>query len=216
MLPIWHRHPNPWSSDWNGFYVGGHFGYGWDKAKISTDGGFWGYGSDKQKLRDWLGGVQLGYWWHSDSGFAFGLDGSVSGTRMKDSNASPVYPDTDTWKTRVNTLGMVQGRAGWGNEAWLMFLQGGYAGVRGKAKAKSLIGPTSVSDKKWHNGWTIGAGVHYKVSQNFSLGAEYNYVDTKKKNYDWDVGAGERAKIDHDMHVFKIVGNIHFSGLLGR
>jgi outer membrane immunogenic protein len=40
------------------------------------------------------------------------------------------------------------------------------------------------TDKNSHTGWTVGAGVEYALSNNWSLRGEYRYHDFGTKNYD--------------------------------
>ena len=209
--------PLPPAYTWSGFYLGGHLGYGQANATVNSlpDVGVWGLGTATLKSDGVLGGGQLGYWFHTDSGFAFGLDASLTATDLSKSIASPVV-GTDIWRTSVRTVGLAQGRLGWGNDDWLIFMQGGYGGVRASARATDPVGLNgSVNDSHWHNGWTVGAGLLYRLAPNFSLGAEYSYVKTQSKLYDWDVPDNisvevERARVDHSIHMFKLVGNFHF------
>ena len=36
--------------------------------------------------------------------------------------------------------------------------------------------PVNDSDKQWTYGWTIGTGIEYAVTDNFSVGLEYLYI----------------------------------------
>jgi opacity protein-like surface antigen len=213
--------PAPMVYDWTGFYVGGHLGYGWGKADLNTSTiGFWEGASGKLKPDGFLGGVQTGYWWQTGGGFVFGLDGSYTWIDGKDSRSISFVsidgPVTFEANSRISSLALIQARLGWASGRWLFFGQGGYAGLRGKARASVSSAPfpfvgLSVSDKNWHNGWTLGAGTAYKVSQNFSIGAEYNYIDGGSKDYNWSIGGGGFVNNDPSISVFKITGNYHFN-----
>jgi outer membrane immunogenic protein len=203
--------------DWTGMYVGGHLGYGWGDSDFSNSF-FWPNQWDTLEPDGFLGGLQLGYWWQTDGGFVFGLDGSWSWTNMDDSSSITFgglgLPVTFTVKSEIESIALLQARLGWANGRWLIFGQGGYAGVDANASVSATIlgGPSvSLSDDNWHNGWTIGAGTAYKFSQNFSIGAEYNYIDTGSESYNWTVGLGTAiVNVEHDIHVVKVTGNYHF------
>ena len=46
------------------------------------------------------------------------------------------------------------------------------------------------SERQTHNGWTIGAGTEYAVTDNVLLRAEYLYTDLGTRNYLGGVFAG--------------------------
>jgi outer membrane immunogenic protein len=80
-----------------------------------------------------------------------------------------------TCETKNDWLGTARGRigyAGWNN--WLPYLTAGAA--LGDIKATSPIG----SANKMKVGWTAGLGVEYALWTNWSVKAEYLYVDLGK------------------------------------
>lgn len=194
--------------NWTSFYLGGHLGWAWDEADYTLDStGPWGTAGDSATIdsNGFAGGGQFGFWYQRDSdNVVYGADVSGSWADLGGSVASPA---ADTWSAETEWYLLAQARLGFAVGRWLLFGQGGYAGGQGTASATD--GVISVSDDKWHNGWTAGAGVSYKVTPSVSLGTEYNYVDLGSRSYSL---MGDSATVDHQSHVVKGTINIHFGG----
>lgn len=207
--------------DFSGPYAGVHAGLGvgdadWTNNLGSTFGPL-GSGGDFD-LDGFVGGGQLGYM-HQMGQFVFGADVSLSVTDLDESITGPVatFPN-DVWNVGLDYLVLTQARLGWTHDRWLIFVQGGYAGAEGTADAVANPGASfqSLRDARWHNGWTIGGGFLVKIDEAFSIGAEYSYVDLESKRYRIDVGIpGDRADVEHDLHILKITGTIHLRELFG-
>jgi outer membrane immunogenic protein len=58
---------------------------------------------------------------------------------------------------------------------------GGFAFAHGTRTED--FGGNTYSDSNSHTGWTIGAGVEYALTNNWSLRGEYRYHDFGTKNY---------------------------------
>lgn len=205
--------------NWDRAYIGGHLGWGWGDTQWTNlgPGAFWGaIGSGGTLDPDgFLGGAQIGYM-HQRNNLVFGVDISLSGADINETIISPTFPLSDTWSVDIDALLLAQARLGWTHDNWLFFVQAGYAGADASATATSALGPTNVSVSQWHNGWTIGAGLMFQTHENFSLGAEYNYVDLGSETYDLFVPVtSQNTGIDHEIHVFKITGNFHLRDIFG-
>jgi outer membrane immunogenic protein len=198
--------------NWTGAYIGGHIGWGWDQADFTLDNaGWWGGAGVSADIDSdgFLGGAQIGYLRQTPSNFVYGVDISVSAADLGEAIASPAFPGIDTWPAGIDWFVLTQARLGYANNRWLGFIQGGYAGADGDASAT----PPFVSDSNWHNGWTIGAGLSFKATNRFSLGAEYNYIDLGSETYNIPFGGAPlTASVDHQVHVLKATANIHFGG----
>jgi len=131
------------ASTWEGFYVGGHVGYGWDPAHaifnpstyattiLAPLGGPWvDTGPDTGPInltvnpKGWLGGVQFGYNWQRRS-FVFGGEADFSWADIKDSTSAP-FTVTGTeagdlasftgnvgLQQKLDYFGTIRGRLGW-------------------------------------------------------------------------------------------------------
>jgi outer membrane immunogenic protein len=150
----------PVFANWTGFYLGLNAGYGfgksdWDVTGVSTD------------PKGFVGGVTIGYNFQTGL-WLWGIEGDFDYSGMKGSQDC----FGGSCETKNSWLGTARGRfgyAGWNN--WLPYLTGGAA--FGDVKATSPFGDAS----KTKVGWTAGAGVEYAMWSNWSVKAEYLYVD---------------------------------------
>ncbi len=113
---------------WSGFYFGGNLGYGWGRKRpaclhgpsvlaIPAFGGVSPAG--------WLGGVQGGYNWQGfGSPFVLGVETDIQASTIlgqgSDSNGV-------AYKSRLQALGTVRGRAGYAMDRALVYFTGGLA-----------------------------------------------------------------------------------------
>jgi outer membrane immunogenic protein len=173
--------PAPQAYNWSGFYVGANVGYGWGDGKTGTvdfydtayAGSILGHSTDMNGV---IGGGQIGY--NQQFGnTVFGLEADFSGTGMKGSVTDPVNGYTAT--SSIDWLSTVRGRLGLSFDRSLVYMTGGVAIGRVANKLDDVYGATIVSTTSTatHVGWTIGAGIETALSQNWSVRAEYLYVD---------------------------------------
>lgn len=154
----------PAYANWTGFYAGINAGYGFGKSN-------WDVPAVSPSPKGFLAGVTLGYNFQTGL-WVWGLEGDVDYSGMKGSTDCT----GGTCETKNSWLGTGRGRigyAGWNN--WLPYLTGGAAFGDIKATA-----PGGASASKTKVGWTVGAGVEYAVWSNWSVKAEYLYVDLGK------------------------------------
>src|SRR5208337_4840110 len=95
---------------WAGFYAGANVGYGWGTSgQLACDGAGNGCGDAFGGVSPagWLGGVQLGYNFQgAGSPLVFGIETDIE--------ASTILGGTsDSYKSRLQALGTVRGRAGY-------------------------------------------------------------------------------------------------------
>jgi outer membrane immunogenic protein len=174
--------------NWSGFYVGLNGGYGWgsdDRADVSG-GGFWtlsgnGQGQNITPVGGIFGG-HIGYNWQVNANWVFGVELSGDWASLKKTDASIYFPTTDSWQSEVNSLMTATGRIGYAVGNWLPYIKGGYAGANLKSSMFDNVGHV-LSEEQWRNGWTVGAGLEYAVSQNWTVGAEYDYLDLGSRTW---------------------------------
>ena len=197
--------------NWRGFYVGGQVGGAWTDTNwkwSETDHFVPGGSRLVQESSDWLAGGILGYNFQFGR-WVVGVDGSLSGGPLKQvsvlpAGTSPVGSDPVTATSDIDWLALATVRLGYSWDRWLAYVKGGYAGANVHSSLTDSVGHGTV-DKKWHNGWTVGAGVEYQFLKNISLGLEYNFVDLGSRNYliDQPNGAAPnfaRYNLDTDLH----------------
>ncbi|GLK86550.1 outer membrane protein [Ancylobacter defluvii] len=144
---------------WTGFYLGANAGYGWGEADFSDD------------TNGFLGGIQAGYnWQFAGSPLVVGIETDLQATNIE----SPTFS--------LDYFGTVRARLGWAVDQFLIYGTGGFAYGRGNYEVAGL------SNKQTNTGWTIGAGGEYAFSPNWSVKAEYLYVDLGTETYDTIAG----------------------------
>jgi outer membrane immunogenic protein len=183
--------------NWSGFYVGGHAGYGWEDVKwenIGTSGFFSPIGSTfDNSPKGALGGVQVGFNWQNGV-WVFGVEGSFSWGDLNKTSTSPSLssPTTDNFSSKISNIYTVTGRVGFNNGPWLPYVKAGFAGADVKTAFMStrFLGVVAEASRQ-HTGWTVGAGLEYLLSPNWSVGLEYNFIDLSTKTHDMpDIVAG--------------------------
>jgi len=71
----------------------------------------------------------------------------------------------------------VTGRVGYGFDTWLPYIKGGFAaGTVETSLRDNALGVISQSSTV-HSGWTVGGGVEFKLTRQFSLGLEFMHTD---------------------------------------
>lgn len=151
--------------NWTGFYIGGHIGGGFsgDNSLEGSDGRFLGGvqgGFDYQFANNWVMGLEANYSWLGSSGGGY------------------VFPGGTVVSGNTNGLGSVTGRLGYSWGPTLLYAKGGYA-FRDNSLDVSLGGVPQgfTTDGNRQNGYTVGAGLEYMFSPNWSAKVEYQYYN---------------------------------------
>jgi outer membrane immunogenic protein len=147
----------------------------------------------------YAGGLSLGYNWRSGP-LVYGLEADLLGTTIRKSGnadgSSPIsgFPWNDLSSTlhqenRIDNLKMLRARLGYGRDNWLLYATAGIvlAEVRSRLAATEYIQgeignitstlPGSISTKGERFGWTVGFGLEYAVTENWSLRTDYLYYN---------------------------------------
>lgn len=177
--------------NWSGFYVGGHVGGAWTNEQWVNSANTTAFGDlapgqgFRQRNSGVFGGGQIGYNWQA-SNFVFGLEGTLSGLDNKGSVLNTVFgAGDDQFSWRADWMATVTGRLGVAYLNNLFYVKGGYAGVNNRLSVVDVLPPVlgSGSQTQWHNGYTVGAGWEYGITQNWIVGLEYDYSNFERKSY---------------------------------
>ena len=178
--------------NWAGFYVGGHVGGAWTNEQWINVANTTGFGDlspgqgFRQRGSGAFGGGQIGYNWQASS-YVFGLEGTLSGLSNRGTVLNTVFglglDDQFSW--RADWMATITGRAGYAVNNNLFYVKGGYAGVNNRLSVVDVLPLVtgSGSQTQWHNGWTVGAGWEYGITQNWIVGLEYDYAAFEAKRY---------------------------------
>lgn len=201
--------------DWTGFYAGVHGGYGWGRSKqTDVDNICIGTGPTNcphppisYNFGGFLGGVQVGY--NQQTGnLVYGAEFDFSLSGMKESLLTRV---SVTVNTDVDWFGTGRLRLGYAANQALFYVTGGFAYAD---VANSFVDAgcctAKASGVKW--GWTAGAGWEYAYAPNWTVRAEYLYVDLEKSKAITFTACspGCRFEWDNRFHVVRIGLNYRF------
>lgn len=170
--------------DWSGFYIGAQAGYGWGESKH-----FWDFGPEETNnytIDGFVGGGTFGYNFQIDQ-IVLGAEADISYADIDGSgDTSGGWGCGSGCYTEVKWYGTVRGRLGFAFDNFLPYVTGGYA--FGKAGA-GFEDDNDNNGTDTIDGYTVGGGLEYGVTENISLKAEYLYVDLGdfvfQKDEDW-------------------------------
>jgi outer membrane immunogenic protein len=190
--PVYIPPPIPVFS-WTGFYIGGQIGYGFgnDNAVLDASGilrtqpNVFGYGTKPNGI---IGGAHVGYNFALPAaGFGnsliVGVEGDVDGSDYRATSdlgaaiggASGVLFN----RTRNEINGSIRGRLGFAVDRALFYATGGAAFGDFKSSYFSPLANALLPQDFSHTrvGYTVGGGIEYAVTTQWSLRAEYRYTD---------------------------------------
>jgi outer membrane immunogenic protein len=197
---------------WTGFYIGGHAGYGWGRSTIhDLDDFCLGAGtcptpSVGYRFNGALGGAQAGYNWQSGN-VVIGAEVDISFAGMKDTlEFRPPGPALLT--TEVDWFGTGRLRLGYAIASSLLYATGGVAFVDVENRMQSGNTVAATSDVKW--GWTVGGGWEYAFASNWTVRAEYLFIDVEKTKAAVPSPASGRFEWDNHLHIARVGLNYRF------
>ena len=196
---------------WTGFYIGGNLGGAWNDTRdtVSPTGCFINPAvlcggplstnalrTDVSELRGagFIGGGQVGYNWQRER-WVFGLEGDINYVGISDTvliNRALAPPLTGTWthseSDKSSWLATFRGRIGIAaTSGLLLYTTGGLAVGNVRSSSAATFSATgdgyAGSNDNTRAGWTVGAGGEWMISPQWSIKAEYLYVDLGKTSY---------------------------------
>ena len=232
---------------WTGFYIGGSIGGANTSAEV---GDTFDYDGDPFKSTDLdntglITGVQLGYNYQRGNA-VFGIEAGLGylDIASSTSTALPRAPGSDFDLNAKYTIegglyGELTGRVGYATGNTLLYAKGGAAFLNADFKSDYVgencstnggrgCGPSNPStfsfkDSETLLGWTVGVGVEYALSSNWSLKAEYQHFDfgTQSFGYSGEYvfnSKGYKSKltgdtdVDYTVDAVKVGVNYRFNG----
>jgi len=170
--------------DWSGFYIGANAGYGWardDHADLVNGGGFFTFGPggpfggvQRNEPRGAVYGGQVGYNWQS-ANWVFGFELAGDGSNLRRTVPSTLAPG-EFLRSKVDGFITVTGRVGYAFNNWLPYIKGGYAGADLRTLDFDNLG-SSLDHREWRSGYTVGGGLEYGFTPNWTVGVEYAFMD---------------------------------------
>jgi outer membrane immunogenic protein len=172
---------------WNGLYLGVNGGGAWGTSKnlivvdgnpaITADVGNF-------ELSGGFGGGQIGYnlqgaWSPS---LVLGFEADLQGAGISDRFSRSVtyfHPTTFEGSTSTNYFGTARGRVGFATGSALIFGTGGFAygNVTRQVRLANDTFTNNLSDNNFGVGLSAGGGIEYRLTPEWSVKVEYQYVD---------------------------------------
>jgi outer membrane immunogenic protein len=171
--------PPPPIFTWSGLYIGGQIGYAWGEDSIVTNVDGVDTIFSNTNPDGAIGGAHVGYNLQIAQ-WVVGLEGSVDGSSQ---NGTVTDFTGLTKSTRLDVQGSIRARVGIAIDRVLIYATGGAAF---SDVVNNYIDPTGIltgipgnseQDTKTRAGWTVGGGLEYAVTNNWSIRAEYRYSD---------------------------------------
>jgi outer membrane immunogenic protein len=207
--------------NWSGCYIGAHGGGAWGDKRWRDPAVLGGFEFARHDVDGFLAGGQVGCDWQTGA-FVFGVEGSASWADLSGSSLDLLSPGGITLRdhSKVDFLGTITGRIGWAWDRTLLYVKGGGAVAHDRFRATCdnvvLAGTActgqpagtlfySSDDSRW--GWTVGAGIEWAFTPNWSAKLEYNYMDFGRERFDF--GGGRFAALGGTVASFDIEQRIH-------
>ena len=205
--------PALYAYNWTGPYIGGFVGRVWG----DEDWRFVGPGT--RVVPDFGGyfvGGQAGY--NVQLGkIVVGIEGDYGWSNANGGKQCPGF--FFTCQAQLDDLGSVTARLGYSFGRALFYAKGGWAGgeVTATGTLNTTAGPgfvTPVVATKWQNGWTLGGGMEFALTDRWSAKAEYMHYDLGKERFVTSTVGGapaDIADIDTRGDTVRIGVNYHFA-----
>ena len=190
-LPLKTETPFAARFTWTGCYLGGHLGGGFSRKDITdpvqlVQDSFaaapvtTGITTVSPSPTGAVIGGQIGCDYEFASSWVIGIEGSASGSTMKDSRTVGLplsIPDTELVKARVEFLSSVTARVGYAFDNVLIYGRGGVALAQDRYNVIGSLAGTPFGFEGLDNriGWTAGGGVEWAFSQHWSTSVEYDH-----------------------------------------
>lgn len=203
--------------DWSGFYIGANGGYA-SERRCGTAIAVVGGATAALGCHDADGGVaggQVGYRWQS-AAWVFGLEAQGNWADLSGSNVSTLLP-AQTVRSRMEAFGLFTGQVGYAWNNTLLYVKGGAAVTSHNYDVVPTLGgavlASSGDTTKW--GGTVGVGLEYGFTPNWSFGVEYNHLFVDSHTSDFTTPAGTffgTARISGDADIVTARVNYRFGG----
>jgi outer membrane immunogenic protein len=181
--------------NWNGFYIGGNVGGGFNELNFSNANTVTGVptAGNSANAGGIVGGGQIGYNYMLSPNFLIGFETDLSGANINGNATSASGAVQYTFDT--DWFGTVRGRAGltWNN--WLLYGTGGFAYGNQQVTRNQLVtglaavAGTSESVSGTSTGWTAGGGIEWSFTPNWTIRAEYLYVDLGTNSFSFPISS---------------------------
>jgi outer membrane immunogenic protein len=204
--------PTPIVSNWSGFYIGLHGGYGW--ADLNDDDSDDDLFDDADLEGAVIGGqVGVNVQWNS---FVLGVEGDASWSGIDNEDLFDDIDLPEEFEVGYEYLASVRGRLGLAFDRFMVYGTGGVAFTEfdGVDIVQPVVGgPVFLDDDDDDTeiGWVAGGGGEVLVTDNVSVGVEYLHYEFDDVFDD----EGDASDFDSDVDVIRGRVNVKFNSFLG-
>src|SRR5215467_11271395 len=197
--------------DWTGPYVGVSVGSNWGSQHWATQGG-----TVDPDFAGFLAGGQAGYNYQTGR-FVGGIEVDAGASNARGAKACPFQPLLLGCEDDVGVLGSLTARFGytWGRA--LFYAKGGWA--FGEVTAGTSLNfvdpalafppfPGATKSTNWENGWTVGVGMEYALTERWSAKAEYMHYEFPESTF--TVAQNVTANTTTGGNIVRVGVNYHF------
>lgn len=196
---------------WNGFYIGGHGGFGWlrHEQTITGNGLFTcnfptPLGTCKFNDTGAFAGGQIGYNWQTAPNFLIGVEADGSWTGIKKSQTFQTGGVSHIQNDKIDWLASVRGRAGFLAGETLFYATGGVAFANFNAGWFRIGGAARGQFNATVTGWVAGGGIERAFSRNWSVRAEFLHYGLGTKSLTGTTGGTYTTAFRHDVSVVRL------------
>lgn len=222
--PVSHYYSGSSPMTWQGFYIGGNLGGSWGNSDWSDpfgptpgDPGFTnaaGFGDNIHSTGP-LGGVDIHYYWQKNN-FVWGIGGSAGIADMQGQNTlfSGLGGVNGVTTTRYY-LSLI-GKIGLACDRSLFYLNVGPAWLNSQYTVNANTSALSLGAQNqwvWQTGVTIGAGIEYALTDQWTTNVEYDYFSMPNKRLSFseiEVINGYTYSVNQNMNIVKLGINYKF------
>ncbi|MBL8568451.1 MAG: porin family protein [Phreatobacter sp.] len=194
---------------WTGFYLGAQIGYGWGRATqpwtavIVNPTTFPLFQNDARQSGV-LGGLHAGFNYQINQ-FVLGLEADIEASGIN-GNDGGSGGDVNGVRHRWNAS--LRARAGIAIDRALIYATGGVAFLNAQATQISRVPNEFIGFNS--TGWTLGAGIEYAFTPNWTARAEYRYTDYGARTAIFPV-SGYSERIKPQIHTVRVGVSYLFS-----
>ncbi|HMF07053.1 MAG TPA: outer membrane protein [Methylocella sp.] len=171
---------------WTGLYLGGQIGYAWGTDTVTVRP--FGFGTDFTP-NGVVGGGHIGYNLQL-SQIVAGIEGDIEGTGI----SRTFSPGGAIFSTSVSAQGSIRARLGIAFDRVLLYATGGgeFAGFD-----TTVTAIFSDQSSQGRAGWTVGGGIEYAITPNWSIRGEYRFADFGSFTQTTPFGFGLGSLVNH-------------------
>ncbi len=196
----------PASFSWSGFYAGVHVGYGTGRAGFDAANAV-----ANHRYSGGIFGVQFGANHQFANNVVLGLEATIAAASLNGSAVVDIAPapfGIQRQGTNLDFLTTVGPRLGYALDRSLIYAKAGFAAASFRGWFQDDTGRNT--GRNWRGGWFVGVGVEHALSPNWTVKAEYTYVDLGTGG--WNFGPGFiNFRTRMDIHTFTLGANYRFS-----